>query len=247
MTEFIEVDAVDKEYAKGFFALKNLSFKIKSSNFVSIVGPFGCGKTTILNLLGGITENYFGTITIGGKNPIEAKKNRKIGYVFQQPTLLPWRNVARNIALPQELVGTKDEGRINKLLRLVNLENVALKMPSDLSGGMKQLVSIARSLILDPDVLLLDEPFSSIDEINRTKLHLKLLDIHRKTHKTTLLVTHSLAEAVFLSDQVIVLTRRPARVKKIIDIALSCRDENILFSEEFLNYKKAVKTALANV
>lgn len=244
--KLIEFNSVSKEYAKGFFALENLSFGIEGGNFVSMVGPFGCGKTTILNLLSGAAKDYSGTITIGGKNPEKAKEDRKIGYVFQKPTLLPWRNVLKNITLPQELNGIKDEAKANSLLRLVGLEESALKMPRDLSGGMKQLVSIARSLILDPDVLLLDEPFSSIDEINRTKIHLKLLEIHRKTKKTIILVTHSLSEAVFLSDQVIVLTPRPAKVKKIIDINLSHRQEAILLSEEFLEYKKAVKAELVN-
>ncbi|MDP2864163.1 MAG: ATP-binding cassette domain-containing protein [bacterium] len=244
--KLIEFNSVGKEYAKGFFALENLSFEVEDSNFVSIVGPFGCGKTTILNLLSGVTKNYFGTITIGGKNPEKAKEDHRIGYVFQKPTLLPWRNVIKNITLPQELNGIKNQDRAYDLLRLVGLGELAFKMPCDLSGGMKQLVSIARSLILEPDVLLLDEPFSSIDEINRTKIHLKLLEIHKKTKGTTILVTHSLAEAVFLSDQIIVLTPRPAKVKKVIDVNLSHRGEEIIFSEEFLEYKKAVNAELIN-
>lgn len=244
--KLIEFKDVSKEYAKGFFALENLSFSIEEGDFFSIVGPFGCGKTTILNILGGITEKYSGTITIGGKTPAEAKKNRKIGYVFQKPTLLPWRNVIQNITLPQEIAGVEDENKALELLKMIGLENSALKMPHELSGGMKQLVCVARSLVLDPYVLLLDEPFSSIDEINRTKMHIKLLEIHKKTNKTTVLVTHSLSEAVYLSEKVMILTPRPAKVKKIIDINLTKRGEDMLFSEELLSYKKAIKAELLN-
>lgn len=244
--DFIEVKSVTKEYAKGFYALQDLNFSVDEGDFVSVVGPFGCGKTTLLNLLGGVTEDYSGTIKIKGKAPKEVKKNRKIGYVFQKPTLLPWRNVIQNITLPQEIAGIKDEQRAYHLLEKVKLGGLSLKMPYELSGGMQQLVSIVRALILDPDILLLDEPFSCIDEINRAKMHDYLLEIHGQTNKTTIMVTHSLAEAVYLAEKVIVLTPRPSRVKKIFSIDFENRNEAITLSEKFINYIKIIKQELIN-
>lgn len=244
--KLIEVRSVSKKYQEDFYALKNLSFSIDEASFTSVVGPFGCGKSTLLELLAGIKEEYSGTIKIRGQSPVHARLSRKIGYVFQRPTLLPWRNVLRNITLPQEISGIKDETKALNLLNIVGLREYALRMPYELSGGMQQLISIVRSLMLDPDILLLDEPFSSIDEINRAKMHVRLLDIQNKTNKTTLLVTHSLPEAVYLSDKIIVLTPSPARVKEVIDIHLPNRDKDVIFSNEFLDYVKRVKSALAN-
>jgi len=244
--KLIEVNSVTKEYARGFYALKNLTFSVEEGSFVSIVGPFGCGKTTILNLLGGITEDYIGNIKIRKESPAKARKTRKIGYVFQKPALLPWRNVIRNITLPLEISGIEKYEKAYDLLKIVKLEYAAKKMPHELSRGMQQLICIARSLILDPDVLLLDEPFCSIDEINRGKMQNRLLEIHKQTNKTTLLVTHSLNEAVYLSDQIIILTSRPAKVKRIIDIDFQERNEKVFFSEKFLNYLKIIKAELSN-
>lgn len=242
----IEVKSVSKEYEKGFYALRDLTFSVEEGSFVSIVGPFGCGKTTILNLLSGITENYEGEIKIRGKNPKEAKKARKIGYVFQTSTLLPWRNVIENITLPQEIAGIEDKQKAIELLEMTRLNNFAHRKPHELSGGMQQLVSIIRSLILDPDVLLLDEPFSSIDEINKAKMHRKLLEIHRQTDKTTLLVTHSLNEAVFLSDKIIVLTPNPGRVKRMLEIKLAHKNEDVVLSDKFIEYLRIIKQELSN-
>jgi len=243
----IEVLSVSKEYAKGFYALRDLTFSVEEGSFVSIVGPFGCGKTTLLNLLSGITEDYCGTIKIKDKSPVEARKTRKIGYVFQSPTLLPWRSVIENVTLPQEISGTEDKGvRAFELLKMVKLDCFTERRPDDLSGGMQQLVSIVRSLALDPDVLLLDEPFSCIDEINRSRFHDELLKIHKQTRKTTLLVTHSLTEAVYLSDRVIILTPNPGRLKKIIDIDLIRGSDTLCFSDEFLGYIKKIRMELSN-
>jgi len=241
----IEVCSVSKEYAKGFFALRDLTFSVLEGSFVSVVGPFGCGKTTLLNLLSGLTEDYLGTININGKSPAEARRTRKVGYVFQSPALLPWRNVLQNVTLPQEIAGTgRNEERAVALLKVARLDSFIQRKPSELSGGMRQLVSIIRSLMLNPDVLLLDEPFCSIDEINRSKMHQELLKIHRQTNKTTLLVTHSLSEAVYLSDQIIVLTPQPGRVKKIINIDLPERSEQAMFSDKFVNYLRTVRAEL---
>lgn len=240
----IEVKSVVKEYQGGLLALKDLTFSIEEGDFVCIVGPFGCGKSTLLELIAGIRGDYEGTIKIRGKNPVEARLERKIGYVFQSPVLLPWRNVIQNIMLPLEIAQTKDNQRVYNLLKMIGLSRFAKKAPHELSGGMQQLVSIARSLVLNPDILLLDEPFSSIDEINRIKMNLRLLEIHHKTNKTTLLVTHSLSEAVFLSEKIIVMTSNPGKVKKIIDVNLPTKNEKILFSEEFLNYVKIIREEL---
>lgn len=242
----IEIRTVSKQYQRGFFALRDLSFSVNEGSFVSIVGPFGCGKSTLLELVAGLNEDYTGEIKIKGESPRTVRQRRKVGYVFQRPTLLPWRNVFQNIVLPLEIAGVKEERKAFELLRMVELGDLVGKMPCELSGGMQQLVSIVRSLILNPDILLLDEPFSSIDEINREKMHTHLLRIHKITNKTTLLVTHSLPEAVFLSEKVIVLTPSPGRVKKVVDIYLSERGERVLFSEEFLNYVKIIREELKN-
>ncbi len=244
--KLINVQSISKQYQDEFLSLQDLSFSVNEGAFVSIVGPFGCGKSTLLETISGINEDYSGIIQIKGQSPKEARLSRRIGYVFQKPVLLPWKNVVQNIILPQQIAGLKDEKKAYALLDIIGLRSIAKKMPYELSGGMKQMVSVARSLILDPDIFLLDEPFSSIDEISRTNIHLNLLKIHQKTNKTMLLVTHSISEAVFLSDKIIVLTPRPGRVKKIIDIHLANREANTIFSEKFIAYVQAVKKELDN-
>ncbi len=242
----IEVKSLEKKYQKNFFALKNLTFSVEEGEFISIVGTFGCGKSTLLEILSGLRTDYDGVVKINDKSPKEAILKRKIGYVFQRPVLLPWRNVIQNIALPLEIEKKQNNQEAYNLLEMIELSHLAEKKIYELSGGMQQLISIARSLVLKPDVLLLDEPFSSIDEISRVKMHLKLLKIHKKTQKTILLVTHSLSEAVFLSKKIIVMTPNPGKVKKIINIALPSRDENVLFSKCFSDYVKNIREELKN-
>ncbi len=244
----IQVNKLEKSYSNsGVLAVKNLSFNIDEGDFVSIVGPFGCGKTTVLHLIGGIKDSYKGEIDIAGDSPIQARMKRKIGFCFQKSNLLPWLNVIDNVLLPQKIANVKvDRSRAVKLLKMVGLEKYRFMKPYNLSGGMQQLVSITRALILDPKILLLDEPLSSIDEINRFKMHLKLLEIHKKTRKTTVMITHSINEAVLLSNKVIILTPRPARVKKIIGINLSARDSKTLFSKKFVNYTRTIRKELIN-
>jgi len=244
--DLIEVNDVEKHYQR-LVAVKNLTFTIKAGDFVTFVGPFGCGKTTILNLIGGITENYKGSILINSESPIIIRKKRKIGFCFQKPNLLPWMNALENVLLPQKIASLKEDREKGlKFLKMVGLDRFADKRQYEISGGMQQLVSIARGLILNPDILLLDEPLSSIDEINRSKLHLKLLEIHRQTKKTTIMVTHSINEAVFLSNQVIVLTSRPAKVRKIVDIEITQRNEETVYSDKFLKYAELIKEELRN-
>ena len=244
----IQVDNLEKYYSNsGLLAIKDLSFTIEKGEFVSIVGPFGCGKTSILNLIGGITDNYKGSIRISSESPSEARKQRKFGYCFQKPNLLPWLNVLENVLIPQKLANVKeDQSKASELLEMVGLDGYAFMKPYNLSGGMQQLVSITRSLILNPEILLLDEPLSSIDEINRSKMQLKLLEIHKKTKKTTVMITHSINEAVFLSDKIIVLTPRPATLKKIVKVVFLHRNDKIVFSKKFINYVKIVKKELKN-
>lgn len=195
-------------------ALSDLSLSVSEREFVVIVGPSGCGKSTLLKVVADLLPVTEGVITrdAGLKHP------GGIGMVFQTPVLLPWRNVLKNVLLPTELLRIRQaESRARKLLAEVGLEEFEGALPYQLSGGMQQRVAICRALLPDPKLLLMDEPFGALDAITRERLNLQLQEIWEKTHKTILLVTHSIEEAVFLSDRIVVMTPRPGRVAEIID------------------------------
>lgn len=192
--------------------IKDLTFQVRKGEFVSILGPSGCGKTTLLKLIAGLLQPTAGTIEyLDDRDP----GSQRIGLVFQHETLMPWRSVAENIALPLQLSKISDhqiDMRVREMISLVGLEGFEGIYPRDLSGGMAQRVSIARALIQDPDFLLMDEPFGSLDAMTRDRMGDELLNIWQKSQKTVLMVTHSISEAVFLSDRVIVFSPRPARI-----------------------------------
>lgn len=229
----IVVREVNKIYAtdgKPVTALQDINFTVQHGSFISLLGPSGCGKTTLLRILGGLLRPTSGDIVIGNRplyNQAGANKEliRSIGFAFQDPNLLPWRNIVDNIALPLQMQGVGKETRRQKahaMLNLVGLDvNVFAKMyPRQLSGGMRQRVAIARSLVYDPLILLMDEPFGALDAMTRENMNLELQRIWQQSGKTVVLVTHSLPEAVFLSDKVVVLSARPGRIKEIVPIDL---------------------------
>ncbi|MBW1997456.1 MAG: ABC transporter ATP-binding protein [Deltaproteobacteria bacterium] len=202
-------------------ALKGINLDIYEGQFVSLIGPSGCGKTTLLKALGNILEPTSGTITVNGRSAEEARKNKEFGVVFQDSVLLPWRTAFDNAKLLVEVtkqVSEEDKRRILGVLKLVGLEGFEDAYPRELSGGMKQRVSIARALSLDPSILLMDEPFGALDEQTRDYMNIELLRIWSATGKTIVFVTHSIPEAVFLSDQVVLLSRRPGQIRHIVDI-----------------------------
>ena len=201
-------------------ALSNVDLSIRPGEFVSLIGPSGCGKTTLLRVIGDLETATAGRIAVRGMSPREARLKRSYGYVFQAPALYPWRTVAKNIALPLEIMGyAKDErrARVAAGLDLVNLTGFGNKFPWQLSGGMQQRASIARALSFDPDLLLMDEPFGALDEIVRDRLNEQLLRLWDRTGKTVVFVTHSIPEAVFLSTRIVVMSPRPGRVYDVVD------------------------------
>ncbi len=224
-------------------ALKDISFNVRQNEFLGIVGPSGCGKTTLLNAIGGLLSLTSGEILYqnsGAKN---------IGFVFQDPTLLPWRSVIDNVVLPLEIKQEREKnrfyGKARELLKLVGLEKFERAYPQELSGGMKQRISIARALISDPLILLMDEPFGALDEITRNKMNVELNRIWERTNKTIIFVTHSIPEAVFLSQQVVVLSQSPGTVKEIVEINLTeKRDANILENKEYLEHLIQIRKIL---
>lgn len=207
----------------GVTALKNISFNINRGEFISLLGPSGCGKTTLLRIIADLIKPTVGTVYVGGELPVDARLKQKYSMVFQNAVLYDWRTVRRNVQLPLEILkvpkGEREE-RVDAMLDMVGLSDFKNHYPRQLSGGMQQRVSIARALAVNPEILLMDEPFSALDEFTREKLHEDLLSIWRKTHKTVVFVTHNIAEAVFLSDKVCVLSPHPGRLSAMIDIDL---------------------------
>jgi len=200
-------------------ALSNIDLTIEKGEFISLIGPSGCGKTTLLRVIADLEQPTSGSVTVDGVSASEARRRRLYGYVFQAAALYPWRNIARNVALPLEVMGldkAEQEARVAKNLKLVNLEGFEKKFPWQLSGGMQQRASIARALAVEPDMLLMDEPFGALDEISRDHLNEQLLQLWAKTKKTVVFVTHSIPEAVFLSTRIVVMSPRPGRVQEII-------------------------------
>jgi NitT/TauT family transport system ATP-binding protein len=206
--------------------LEDITLSVPKGSFVSLIGPSGCGKSTLLKVLAGLIVPTEGRVSVGGIVPHEAAKRRVIGLAFQDPTLLPWKNAIQNAAFllmtaDDQISAADAEARAAAMLKLVGLDGAERKMPSQLSGGMRQRVAIARALALDPQVLLMDEPFGALDAITREEMSRCLLEIWQRTGKTIVLVTHSIEEAVFLSGEVHVMGGAPAHILETLPIALA--------------------------
>jgi NitT/TauT family transport system ATP-binding protein len=240
-----EIDVVIKDVSMRFdtregtvTAVDGMSFEIKRGEFVSIIGPSGCGKSTVFNVMGGLVGGYEGTVTVGGEKV--SGPHPSIGMVFQEESTFPWRTVIDNVAFPLEVKGVgKDErhATARKFIDMVGLSGFEQRYPSELSGGMRQRVALARTLVFEPKILLMDEPFAALDEQTRVLLGDKVLKIQQDLRQTTLLITHNITEAVQLSDRVLIMTFRPGKVKRIVDIRLPRpRSSDVVGSDAFGRY-----------
>jgi NitT/TauT family transport system ATP-binding protein len=246
----VALHGVVKRFASGTLALDRLDLTIRAGEFVSLLGPSGCGKSTALRLIAGLGEPSGGSISWGGGEARARRRNRPdIGFVFQEPTLMPWATVLRNVMLPLELDGS-DRGqaavRAAAALGRVGLASFRDAYPRELSGGMRMRVSIARALVTDPPLLLMDEPFAALDEITRFRLNNDLLELWRAVGNTVVFVTHSVFESVYLSNRIIVMTPRPGRVYADLGVDASYpRTESFRTSAEYAGLCRVVSQALS--
>ncbi len=235
------IDNVFKRFGEGpgaVTAVDRVSFDVHPGEFVAVIGPSGCGKSTLFNIIGGLLDDYSGNVLCEGDRV--AGPHPAIGRVFQEESTFPWRNVLDNVAFPLELRGVGKAERLERahhFVELVGLGGFEKRMPAELSGGMRQRVSIARTLVSQPHILLMDEPFAALDEQTRLLLGDKITQIQQDLHQTTLLITHNLTEAVQLSDRIVVMTYRPGQVKRTVDIKLPRpRTSDVVSSDDFGHY-----------
>ncbi|HZQ00184.1 MAG TPA: ABC transporter ATP-binding protein [Reyranella sp.] len=236
----IAIDRVSKRFAlagseEGVLALSELSLSIASGEFVAILGPSGCGKSTLLRLVAALEQPTAGTVNVNGAAPNLVSAHHALGVAFQDHALLPWLSVRDNVALPFRIAGRRvDEPAITRLLELVGLGRFADARPKQLSGGMRQRASIARALVLEPEVLLLDEPFGALDAVTRRQMNVELQRIWSARQITTMLITHSVDEALFLADRVVVMSGRPGRILREVKVPFDRpRDPSVMRSEAF--------------
>ena len=237
----LQVERLTKRFQTGeapITAVEDMSFSVAPAEFVSIIGPSGCGKSTLFNIVGGLIGDYEGRVTVAGETI--SGTHPAIGMVFQEESTFPWRTVLENVALPLEISGVDRSTRLERARRfvaMVGLQGFERRYPAELSGGMRQRVALARTLASEPRILLMDEPFAALDEQTRLLLGDRVLQIQQELKQTTLLITHNLTEAVQLSDRVLVMTYRPGRLKRVVDIALPHpRDSEVVSSEAFGHY-----------
>jgi NitT/TauT family transport system ATP-binding protein len=220
----VEIQKLTKRFERGnVIALQDIDLAIEPGEFVSLIGPSGCGKSTLLRIIGDLIEPTSGTVTVNGKPAPRARADHDYGMVFQDSVLFEWRTVAKNVALPLELLGWdrgRRKARIEEMLELVELHGFGDHYPWQLSGGMQMRVAIARALSFEPSLLLMDEPFGALDEMTRERLNMELLRIWEASKSTVVFVTHSIAEAVFLSTRAAVMSPRPGRIADIVEIDL---------------------------
>jgi NitT/TauT family transport system ATP-binding protein len=239
---------VTKVYGNGIAALGPLDLNIRPGEFVSLLGPSGCGKSTALRIIAGLNEQTTGSVHVAARGARDRSRH-DVGFVFQEPTLMPWATVRANVQLPLDLAHMAHgdaRARVNQALAQVGLVEFADVYPRELSGGMKMRVSLARALVTDPDILLMDEPFAALDEITRFRLNNDLLVLWRKLRKTVVFVTHSVFESVYLSQRVVIMTSRPGRIARQFHIgATEPRGEDFRTSAEYASYCRDVSAALA--